>query len=365
MTIRLVFALLALSYVLSHFALQAHAQSSLGIGTNEAVVPSTGLFSGVLNWINVHQQQFYRSLTGSLKAMRDGQSGGIWLLVGLSFAYGIFHAAGPGHGKAVISSYMLANEVALRRGVMLSFVSAFLQGATAIVLMTLVFLVLRGTSVSMTKATWFLETVSYALIAAFGAWLLWKKLRPMAFGFAGAAPMHSLSAAHAHSHGHGHGPDHDHTKCGHDHSHDHHHDHAHHHDHGHHAHAPGFVCSTCGHAHAPDPRMLEGRHFDWRTAWSAVAAVGIRPCSGALIVLSFAFLNGLWAGGILSVFAMALGTAITVSTLAVLAVTAKNWAVAIAGDGRVGNRVHNVIEIGGAALVMLLGLALLAASLSA
>ena len=53
----------------------------------------------------------------------------MWLLVGLSFAYGVFHAAGPGHGKAVISSYMLANEVALRRGIMLSFVSAFLQGA--------------------------------------------------------------------------------------------------------------------------------------------------------------------------------------------------------------------------------------------
>nr|WP_246441397.1 nickel/cobalt transporter [Aminobacter aganoensis] len=354
--------MLLISYVLSHFFTgHAHAQSSLGIGTNEAIAPSTGLFAGLLNWINVHQQQFYRSLTGALKAMRDGEGSGIWLLVGLSFAYGVFHAAGPGHGKAVISSYMLANEVALKRGIMLSFVSAFLQGVTAIVLMTLVFLVLRGTSVSMTNATWFLETVSYALIAAFGAWLLWRKLRPMVRGLAGAAPGHSLSAAHA-------GPahDHDHADCGHDHGHDGHAHHGHsHHGHAHHHHYAGEVCATCGHSHAPDPKMLEGRHFDWRTAWSAVAAVGIRPCSGALIVLSFAFLNGLWAGGILSVFAMALGTAITVSALAVLAVTAKNWAVAIAGDGRAGNRVHNVIEIGGAALVMLLGLVLLAASLSA
>ncbi|WP_378948906.1 nickel/cobalt transporter [Mesorhizobium sp. ANAO-SY3R2] len=341
-TIRVVFALLALSYVLSHFAGHAHAQSSLGIGTNEAVAPSTGLFSGLLNWINVHQQQFYRALTGSLKAMRDG-GGGMWVLVGLSFAYGVFHAAGPGHGKAVISSYMLANEVALRRGIMLSFVSAFLQGVVAIVLMTLVFLVLRGTSVSMTNATWFLETVSYALISAFGAWLLWRKLRPMVLGGAG----HSLSAAHAHTH--------DHAGCG----------HHHHHDHEHHHHAEGEICSSCGHSHAPDPSLLQAKHFDWKTAWTAVAAVGIRPCSGALIVLSFAFLNGLWAGGILSVFAMALGTAITVSALATLAVTAKNWAVAIAGDGRAGNRVHNAVEIGGAALVMLLGLTLLAASLNA
>lgn len=82
-------------------------------------------------------------------------------------------------------------------------------------------------------------------------------------------------------------------------------------------------------------------------------------------MLSFAFLNGLWAGGILSVSAMALGTAITVSALATMAVLAKNWAVAVAGNGRAGNRIHAAIEIGGAALVFFLGLALLTASLNA
>ena len=366
-------------------------------------MPSTGLFAHWINWINVQQQQFYRALTGSLKAMRtDGSK--MWLLVGLSFTYGIFHAAGPGHGKAVISSYMLANEVALRRGILLSFISAFLQAFTAIAVMTLVFLVLRGTAISMTDATWFLEVVSYALISAFGAWLLWKKAGPLLIGLFTGRPAHSLSAAHAHSHSHAHGHSrthpardtHDHAAHAHDHDrHDHahatvataaprsialhghddqghshaahsHHDHAHH-DHAHagHSHAEGEVCETCGHSHAPDPALLSGDRFDWRTAWSAVAAVGIRPCSGALIVLSFAFLNGLWAGGILSVLAMAVGTAITVSVLATIAVTAKNWAVALAGDGRMGNGIHVAIEILGAALVLVVGLLLLSASLMA
>ena len=101
-----------------------------------------------------------------------------------------------------------------------------------------------------------------------------------------------------------------------------------------------------------------------KKALAAVAAVGIRPCSGALIVLTFALLNGLWLAGIASVFAMALGTAITVSILATLAVTAKNVAVKFAGDGRIGNRVHATIEIGGALFVMLIGLTLLTAALS-
>ena len=214
-----------MAYVASHFLTHAHA-SSLGIGTNEATLPSTGLFAHWMNWINVQQQQFYRALTGALKAMRtDGSK--MWLLVGLSFTYGIFHAAGPGHGKAVISSYMLANEVALRRGIMLSFVSAFLQAFTAIAVMTLVFLVLRGTAISMTDATWFLEVVSYALISAFGAWLLWKKAGPLLIGLFTGRPAHSLSAAHAHSHGHAHAHSHAHpARDAHDHA-----AHAHDHDH--------------------------------------------------------------------------------------------------------------------------------------
>jgi len=374
-SLRLAFGLVAAALVMTHFLGQAHAQSSLGIGVNDGMAPTTGPFAHILMWINLRQQEFYHALAAAMKAMRqDGSK--LWLLIGLSFAYGIFHAAGPGHGKAVISSYMVANEVALKRGILLSFVSALLQGLTAIVVMMLAYFVLRGTSISMTDAAWFLEISSYVLVTLFGAWLLWRKLGPAVLRMFGARPAYSLSAAHAgHSHG---GHSHGHSHAGHSHAghspalHAHNHDDHDHHDHGahshaahdHHDHAAGEVCETCGHSHAPDPALLSGDRFDWRTAWSAVAAVGIRPCSGALIVLSFALLNGLWLGGFLSVLAMSLGTAITVSALATLAVTAKNWAVYFAGDGRMGNRIHSIVEIGGAAFIFLVGLLLLSASLT-
>ncbi len=390
-SLRMAFGLVAAALVMTHFLGAAHAQSSLGIGVNDGMAPTTGPFAHILMWINLRQQEFYRALATAMKAMREDGSK-MWLLIGLSFAYGIFHAAGPGHGKAVISSYMVANEVALRRGILLSFVSALLQGLTAILVMLLAYFVLRGTAISMTDAAWFMEIMSYVFVTLFGAWLLWRKLGPTVLRWFGKAPAYSLSAAHAaHSHGshaghshaahshaaHSHAAhahalhdDHDHTHdhrdhAAHDHdTHDHsHHGHAHH-DHAHHDHAAGEVCDTCGHSHAPDPALLSGDRFDWRTAWSAVAAVGIRPCSGALIVLSFALLNGLWLGGLLSVLAMSLGTAITVSALATIAVTAKNWAVYFAGDGRMGNRIHTFVEIGGAAFVFLFGLLLLSASLT-
>ncbi|UNK38692.1 nickel/cobalt transporter [Shinella sp. H4-D48] len=309
----------------------AHAQSPLGIGSAEPGFNTNGAFGGLFSWINAQQQGFYRMMTGALKDMRENP----WAastLVGLSFAYGVFHAAGPGHGKAVISSYMLANEVELRRGVLLSFLSSILQGVVAILLVGAAYLFLRGTTVSMTDATRALETGSYALITLFGAWLLFRKLRP-------ARRPSALGAQAVEVH-----------------------DHGHHHSHGHHHHA-GEVCSTCGHAHAPDPSLLKGDRFALREAWSAIVAVGLRPCSGALIVLSFALLNGLYLGGMLAVLAMSIGTAITVSILATLAVTAKGAAVRFAGNGSAAVRVGTAIEIAGALMVMVLGLLLLGASL--
>lgn len=336
-------------------ALAAHAQSPLGIGTAEPGFRIGGPLGPLFAWINMEQQGFYRTLTGALKGMRDNPWH-LWSLIGLSFAYGVFHAAGPGHGKAVISSYMIANETELKRGVLLSFLSSMLQGVVAILLVGAAYLVLRGSSISMTQATTFLERVSFALVAAFGAYLLVRKLRALA----AARPAQSEALALAggpglplhHDHAHSH---HGHSHHGHSHQgHDHHHGHAH---------AAGEVCATCGHAHAPDPALLRAERFDWREAWSAVLAVGLRPCSGALIVLSFALLNGLYLGGVLSVFAMAVGTAITVSVLATLAVTAKDLAVRYASSAGTAMRVTHGIEIFGALLVLVLGLALLGASL--
>lgn len=333
---------LACVAVLVAAAAPALAQGSLGIGAGETTAPPGGLFAGTMLWVNTMQQEFYRSLTGALKGMREDPAK-LWFLVGLSFAYGVFHAAGPGHGKAVISSYMLANEVALRRGIALSFLSSLLQGTTAIVVIGLVFLFLRGTSVSMGDATHFLEVASFGLIAVFGAWLLWRKLYRVVLSLRAPAAITAGAGGHHHHHDH----------------HNHGHDHDHHHHHG-----EGEVCDTCGHAHMPDPQLLSGDRFSWKTAWAAIAAVGIRPCSGALIVLTFAFLNQLWLGGIVSVIAMSLGTAITVSTLASLAVTAKNLATRFVGGGPLGSTIHDGIEIAGALFIMLIGLVLLSASFS-
>ena len=338
----------------------AHAQSPLGIGTAEPGIPATGLFRPLFTVVNQYQQDFYRALTGALKGMRDNPSE-LWTLIGLSFAYGIFHAAGPGHGKAVISSYMVANEVELKRGIFISLVSALLQGLTAILVVGLAFVVLRRTSISMTDATTALERLSFVMVVLFGAWLLFRKIRQLVPRpasettalFGGSPGVDASGAVHLH------GPDCRHgfgTFAATDAA----------------ASATGvsargssaYVCDSCGHTHLPEPGQLGGGRFGLREAWSAIIAVGLRPCSGALLVLTFSLLNGLYLGGILSVLAMSIGTAITVSALATLAVTAKGLALRLAGPGsRRGLWVGHAVEIGGAVFVIAMGGLLLGASL--
>ncbi|WP_248304524.1 nickel/cobalt transporter [Breoghania sp. L-A4] len=320
------------------------ARSPLGVGLPDASssMGAGGPLAGFFAYVAAKQAAFYRELTATLALLKtDGRA--FWLLGGLSFAYGVFHAAGPGHGKAVISSYILASEETVKKAVVLSFAAAMAQGVTAVVLIGIAAIILNMTSIAITRTTEIFEIGSYAMITALGAWLVWGKvLRPI---WARASVLQFVPAAAGHAHGH-------------DHVHANGHNHEHAHDHG-----PGEVCSSCGHSHAPDPTMLQGE-MTLAKAWSVVLAVGLRPCSGALIVLVFALSQGLLAAGIAATFAMALGTGLTVAALASLAVGAKGLAMRFAGEGSgLAVTVHRTIEILGAVVVLLLGLILLIAAL--
>jgi len=387
--------------------------------------PPDGLFA----WIIAKQNEFYRQFSGLIRAAKaDGSA--VWGLLGVSFLYGIFHAAGPGHGKAVISSYVVANDETWKRGVALSFASALLQALVAVAVVGIAAVLLRATAPTMKSAVDVIEIVSYAFIIAIGVRLvrvkgiaflntlrgrevspttravaavvealayiaiiqfiapgliavvnpapafasiaymligaaclilLWPPGRDLVAawrapplrtaGAVGAAvtPPDQLHRDHAH---------HDHDHASHDHAH-HDHDHAHHdhapHDHDHHDHA-----SAWGHAHAPEPEELAGPG-GWKRGLTAILAVGMRPCSGAIIVLVFALAQGLFWAGVAATFVMGLGTAITVATIATIAVVARNFASRMAGTKPgYGMLAMRGIEIAAAFVIIAFGSLLLA-----
>ncbi len=323
-----VFALLAAFFLLATPALAQ--RNPFAVGANEGTV---GSGNAVVAWLLAQQSHFYRALTGAVREAKT-EAAGFWLLAGLSFAYGVFHAAGPGHGKAVMASYMIANERALKRGLALTFLAALLQGVVAVAIVGVAALVFNATAPRMTQAAETIEMVSYAAVAGLGVYLVWTKGRGLVAALRAAAPQPAFSAA-------GGAPLSSRFTCD--------------------AVEPGHVHdASCGHFRAPDPATLNDG-FSWGSALATIVAAGARPCSGAILVLVFALAQGVFLAGVGAVAAMSLGTALTTGALAAVAVLAKGLAMKLAGSGEGrGALMARGAEFFAALVVLAVGLALLA-----
>ncbi len=334
--------------------------------------------SGVFGWLMSTQQHYQREMASAVRNLKTASP---WAaaasLAFISFMYGVLHAAGPGHGKAIISSYVLANRQTMRRGILLSFMAAFFQACSAILLVGILALAVKATSLQMKSAEAAIETASWALVVGVGAWLLYRQVMPLLearrnqgdrFYDAGLVPAggmsspsvsaptaslggarrvigpaasvtlapqaagHPTKAEHVHGPGCHHGPTHVHD-------------------------------ANCGHVHMPEPSQLAGPWRWGHAIWLAMT-VGIRPCTGAILVMLFALSQGLLWAGIFATFMMSFGTALTVSALAALAVGSRDLAVRWAGaESSWAGRFEMFVGVAGALAVIILGTAGFVASL--
>ncbi len=244
----------------------------------------SGGFDQLAAWAAGEQRAFQNQIARSLRAARAEQPEAVATLLTVCFAYGFFHAIGPGHGKVLIGGYGLGRRVAFWRLSAISVLSSLGQAVTAIVLVyagVLVFQMSRESLVGTTEQV--MAPISYGAIVAIGLWLVFRALRSF-------ARRHKSQTSH-HDHHH------------HDHSDDH-HDH-HYHD--------GEVCSDCGHRHGPTAEEV-ANVGSLREALILIAGIAARPCTGALFVLILTWQMGIAMVGIAGAFAMALGTAM-VTTL--------------------------------------------------
>ncbi|EAQ02785.1 membrane protein, putative [Pseudooceanicola batsensis HTCC2597] len=238
-----------------------------------------GGLDSVARWAAEGQRDAQNALARTLRALRQGEAGAVAGLLGLCFLYGVFHAAGPGHGKILIGGYGVGRQVAAARLAGLALASSLAQSATAVLLVLAGIGALQWTRTQVTGlADGTLNLLSYVAIALVGLWLAARGLR-------------SLWRLR--------------SRPGHDHDHD--------HGHGHHH------CDTC-HAHGPTPEEA-ARTRSLRDALVLIGAVAIRPCTGALFLLIVAWRMQLLAAGIAGAFAMGLG----VATVTVAAALASVW----------------------------------------
>jgi ABC-type nickel/cobalt efflux system permease component RcnA len=280
---------------------------------------------GIVAFLRQQQKSMQKSLVDSLRRARtEGSLPAFFGLVVAGFIYGVLHAAGPGHGKAIISSYIFAAGGGLWPAIRLSFLSALAQAVTAIVLIGALVLVLNFTASHVRAATAWLESAGAILITFIGAWMTWGAIAAFRRRRGGVAP----GCGHA-----AHAPDPEHG-----------------HEHG----------EACGHAAVHG--AVRGVMNTGRIDRSVILAIGLRPCSGALLVLVFGQAIGMFAAGMAATVAMAVGTGLTVAVLALLTVTSRRLAERTALRPTWTEPVHLGLGLAGSMAVTALGLLLLLAS---
>ena len=231
----------------------------------------------------------------------------LWPLILLSFLYGLLHAAGPGHGKVILSTYLVTQRAALKRGVVLAVLSALAQGVTAVLLVLGLFWLLGLTGRDAQSGARLAEQASYLLVLALGAALAWRALRALRSASDGRE----------------------------------------------------MQCESCGHAHAPDAHQM--RATGLKASLGVVLSIGIRPCSGAIIVLLATEALGLRVAGLLAVLAMSLGTATAVAALSVGSRALAGRLVSL--EGKTLHRVSGLAAFSGGIGIALFGTSLFLASL--
>ncbi len=291
---------------------------------------ASGSLAAVERTMILAQREAQNALAGAVRRLRAGEPGAVLAFLGISFAYGFFHAAGPGHGKMLIGGYGVASRVPFGRLALIAVAASLAQAGAAILLVYAGVLAMgwgRDKLVDVTEGV--LTPISYAAVASIGLWLVWRGLRGFRKAEAAFAP-------DAHDH------------------------HVHHHDHPHHDHHDHVHDAHCGHSHGPTLEEVARVH-GVQDALALVGGVAMRPCSGAILVLVLTWQLGLALMGVAAAVAMGVGTAVLTLVVAGLSVWAREGALSTL-SGPVALRVASAIQILAGAVIALAAGQLLFAS---
>ncbi len=235
------------------------------------------------------QREVNLQMSGLLKAVAENPSKAGGSLLAFSFIYGVLHALGPGHGKIVITTWLATHPSKLKSSIGLTLVSSLLQGGVAIVLVVVVLSLLQLPARQLHMSSFWLEKGSYALVGLLGLILCWRALKKLR-ALLQKPKFKAFTPHHLH-----------HENCG------------------------------CGHQHLPTQEQLQNGD-DWRARLMIVLSMGMRPCSGAIMVLLFSKVIGVFGWGMISALAMAAGTSLTISSLALLVHSFRQLAVKLSGN---------------------------------
>lgn len=219
---------------------------------------NSSLWSDLVNFIIFTQLEFHKLLNAQVMKVAQQPEVFGFTLMAISFTYGVFHALGPGHGKAVIVSYLASNPQSRLSSCMLAFTAALFQALTAILLVTGLSLILKYKYADIAVSAGQFSLIGYGLLLVLGSYIALRSL----------AQLYKSEKTHA-------------------------------------------GCASCSSA------TVQVKQKSLYELLVIALAIGLRPCSGALIILVTSSLLGIYQYGVLGTLAMSLGTAVSTCIIAV------------------------------------------------
>jgi len=302
------------------------------------------------------QKQINNELSELLHAAKNESLMAGLSLIGLSFMYGVLHSVGPGHGKLIVTTYIATQEAKVKLSLIITLLSSLVQAFVAVGLVSVLLMLFDASMREVNQKADLLIPLSFCTVVLLGIVIIFrnlvlmyrvikkhknsenqgisngsdrviKRLTPVAPSVLAtkyAAPASSLLVDHEH-----------HDNCG------------------------------CGHQHVVAPELINDAS-SFKEYLAIILSIGIRPCTGAIMVLLFANMLDIYWLGIVSAVVMALGTALTTSTIAIMTITGKQAVRRYLATGKRNDGPKNglnitqfIVPIIGGLLLILLGMLLL------
>lgn len=233
--------------------------------------------SFIIKKFNRLQKKLNSNMSKLTREVKDGNSKALFILIFISFLYGVFHSVGPGHGKCVVCSYLLTDENSIKKGFILGNLVAVIHATSAILVASIIYFFIKGSyslvSEDISRA---LSVSSYSLITILGLSLLFKNLV-------------SLNKNEQSEHIHDHNCNHDNEE----------------------------------HIHDHNKASIEKSEKTDKSLFLTALSIGLLPCPGAITILLFSISIDFISIGILLAFFIALGMGLTISLTAVITIISR------------------------------------------
>lgn len=254
------------------------------------------LITTIAQW----QRHFHQLLSTLLIKVKSTPLQAGLLLVGLSFIYGVVHSAGPGHGKIIIMTYLATQPSKFKKSLLLTLLSALMQGIIAIAMISILIILLKLSTKQLRLSEYWLELASYLVVVFIGTLLSVRAIIKIIAILASTKKLNILKIRQQITNSRYH------IQVN-----------------------PGQLNSnslcSCGHRHIPTANEM-AQSKSWYSDAAIILAIGMRPCSGALLVLVFSYITGVYYWGILATLFMSIGTATTTLLFALIVYYGRRFA---------------------------------------